>query len=401
MAEMLKGLKVIDYATYIAAPGAAGIFADWGADVIKVEPPGGDPIRLFFATVGIEASGVNPVWEMDNRGKRGIALDTTKDAGREVLLRLIDGADVFLTNVRPGGLKRSGLDHEAVLQRNPRLIYASLTGYGLDGPDAERPGMDAAAFWAHAGLAALFRPKGGEPMQLRTAFGDHVTAMALAAGVLAALHERSSTGKGRLVEASLLRAAHYAAASDLSIQHTYGRVASNRPRREAPLPLVNFFKTKDERWLNLLARQGEGDWAHICRALKLGRLSDDARFATARARRKNAGDLVDMLDAAFAQLTLAEAAAALDAEQIVWAPMLSAAEAVVDPQTIAAGAVVQTPQRNGASIKAPASPVRFPGADDGPKGPAPTLGEHTRAVLAELGYSDAEIDALYACGAVV
>lgn len=396
---MLNGLKIIDYATYIAAPGAAGMFADWGADVIKVEPPGGDPIRLFFATVGVEGRDINPVWEMDNRGKRGIVLDTTQEAGREALLRLVDGADVFLTNVRPGGLKRSGLDHETLLKRNPRLIYGSLTGYGLDGPDADRPGMDAAAFWARAGLAALFRPKGGEPVQLRTAFGDHVASMALASGVLAALYERTQTGKGRLVEASLLRAAHYAAASDLALQHVYGRAASNRPRRDAPLPLMNFFKTKDERWISLLARQGDNDWPRICRALNVEHIENDPRFSTARGRRKNSGALVDALDAAFAQLNLAEAGAALDAQELIWSLLQSPEEAISDPQAIAAGAVVQTPQRDGSTINAPGSPVRFPGADDGPKGPAPTAGEHTREVLAQIGYSSAEIDALFASGA--
>jgi crotonobetainyl-CoA:carnitine CoA-transferase CaiB-like acyl-CoA transferase len=397
---MLEGLRVVEYATYVAAPGAGGIMADWGAEVIKVEPPGGDPIRLFFASVGVEReTAVNPVFELDNRGKRGVALDTTKDEGRDVLLRLIDRADVFLTNVRPGGLRRAGLDHAAVLKRNPRLIYASLTGYGLEGPDADRPGMDAAAFWARAGLAALFRPKGGEPVQLRTAFGDHVASMAIVAGVMSALYERNRTGKGRLVEASLLRTAHYAAGSDMAIQHVYGRTASNRPRREAPQPLMNYFCTKDGHWISLLARQGEGDWPKLCRALKLDHLTADERFSRAKARRKHTAELVDALDGAFAQLTLEDAAAALDSEQMVWAPVQTAAEAVADPQAIAAGCVVRTPTHEGDTFAAPAAPVRFPGADDGPKGPAPRIGEHTRAVLEELGYSHADIDALYAGGA--
>ena len=396
---MLEGLKIVEYATYIAAPGAGGIMADWGANVIKVEPPGGDPIRMFFATVGIEGETANPVFELDNRGKRGIVLDTAQDAGRDALLKLIDGADVFLTNVRPGGLKRAGLDHEAVLARNPRIIYASLTGYGLDGPDADRPGMDSAAFWARSGVAALFRPKGGDPVQLRTAFGDHVASLAIVAGVMSALYERQRTGKGRLVEASLLRTAHYVAGSDMAIQHTYGRTASNRARRDASLPLMNFFKTKDDRWISLLARQGEGDWPRLCRALKLDHLILDERFARAKVRRANGPALVDTIDDAFAKLTLAQAQEALDGEEMIWAPMLSAAEAAVDPQAIAAGAVVQTPQHDGGTINAPGGPVRFPGADDGPKGPAPRAGEHTRAVLAELGYSTADIDALYASGA--
>lgn len=396
---MLEGLKVVEYATYIAAPGAGGVMADWGADVIKVEPPGGDPIRMFFASVGIEGVAVNPVFELDNRGKRGVILDTAKDAGRDALLRMIDGADVFLTNVRPGGLKRAGLDHEALLARNPRLIYATLTGYGLEGPDADRPGMDSAAFWARSGLAALFRPKGGDPVQLRTAFGDHVASLAIVGGVLAALYERNATGRGRLVEASLLRVAHYAGGSDMAIQHTYGRTASNRARRDVSLPLVNFFRTKDERWISLLARQGESDWPRLCRALKLEHLIADARFSSAKQRRANSGELVDTLDAAFAAMTLEAVTAALDAEEMIWAPMLTSAEAAVDPQAVAAGCVVEMPQHDGGTIKAPGGPIRFPGADDGPKGPAPRAGEHTRAVLVELGYNESEIDALIASGA--
>jgi crotonobetainyl-CoA:carnitine CoA-transferase CaiB-like acyl-CoA transferase len=396
---MLKGLRVVELATYIAAPGAGGIMADWGADVIKVEPPSGDPIRMFFASVGIEGVALNPVFEMDNRGKRGVVLDTTKPEGRDALIKLIDGADVFLTNVRPGGLKRSGLDHEALLQRNPRLVYATLTGYGLEGPDADRPGMDAAAFWARSGLAALFRPKGGDPIPLRTALGDHVASMGIVSGVLAALYERERTGKGRLVEASLLRAAHYAGASDLAIQHSYGRTASNRSRHQQSIPIINFFKTKDEHWVSLLVRQGEADWPKVCRALRLEHLIEDPRFAKAKLRRQHGPELVDLMDAAFAERDLNVVAKALDAEELIWAPMLTAAEAIKDPQAIAAGCVVQTPQRDGTHVNAPAAPVRFPGVDDGPKGPSPQQGEHTRSVLAEAGYSEKEIDALFASGA--
>ena len=395
---MLEGLKIVEYATYIAAPGAGGIMADWGADVIKVEPPGGDPIRLFFSSLGVEEA-ANPVFDMDNRGKRGIILDTAQGAGRDALLKLIDGADIFLTNVRPGGLKRAGLDHEAVRARHPRLIYCTLTGYGLEGPDADRPGMDAAAFWARSGLAAMFRPKGGDPIQLRTAFGDHVASLAIVSAVLAALYERNASGKGRLVDASLLRVAHYVGGSDFAIQHTRGRIASNRPRNNAPNPLINYFRTADNHWISLLQRQGEKDWPKLARALQVEHLVTDPRFANVRARREHGAELVPLLDEAFAARPLAEIAAALDAQEMIWAPVLTAAEAIADPQAIAAGCVVETPKHDGGVMNAPAAPVRFPGADDGPKGPSPRPGEHTRAVLAELGYSAAEIDALYESGA--
>lgn len=395
---MLEGLRVIEMATYVAAPGAGGIMADWGADVIKVEPPGGDPIRLFFSSLGVEET-TNPVFDMDNRGKRGIVLDTSKAEGRDALLRLIDGADVFLTNVRPGGLARASLDHETVLRRCPKLIYTTLTGYGLEGPDADRPGMDQAAFWARSGLASMFRPKEGDPVQLRTAFGDHVASLAIVAAVMAAIYERQRTGKGRLIDASLLRAAHYAGSSDIAIQHTRGRIASNRPRKNAPNPLINYFQTGDGRWISLLQRQGEKDWPKLARALKIEHLVNDPRFANGRLRRENGAELVPLLDEALASRQFEDVAAALDAEEMIWAPMLTAAEAIVDPQAIAAGCVVQTPKHDGGMMNAPAGPVRFPGANDGPKGPSPRIGEHTRAVLAEIGLKPDQIDALYANGA--
>ncbi len=395
---MLEGLKIVEYATYIAAPGAGGIMRDWGAEVTKVEPPDGDPIRLFFTSLGAD-DGRNPVFDMDNRGKRGVILDTAQETGREALLKLIDGADVFLTNVRPGGLKRTGIDPEVVLKRCPKLIYCTLTGYGLEGPDADRPGMDAAAFWARSGLAAMFRPKGGEPIALRTAFGDHTASLAIVAAVLAALRERDRTGTGRLIDASLLRVAHYVGSSDLAIQHVRGRVASNRPRKDMPNPIINAFRTKDDRWISLLQRQGDKDWPKLASVLGIEHLVSDPRFASARARRENAAALVPLLDEAFEKLTLEEAAAALDSVETVWAPMLTPAEAVRDPQALAAGCVVQTPTHDGGVMNAPAGPVRFPGADTGPKGPSPLPGEHTRVVLRELGYEDAAIDEMYASGA--
>ncbi|MBS0386383.1 MAG: CoA transferase [Proteobacteria bacterium] len=397
---MLEGLRVVEYATYVAAPGAGGIMADWGAEVIKVEPPGGDPIRQFFASVGVEEER-NPVFDLDNRGKRSIVLDTAQQTGRDALLRLADRADVFLTNVRPGGLKRAGLDHATLLKRNSRLVYATLTGYGLEGPDADRPGMDSAAFWARSGLAAMFRPKGGDPIQLRTAVGDHVASLAIVAGVLAALRERDATGKGRLIDASLLRVAHYVGGSDFSIQHVRGRIASNRPRKDTTNPLINYFKTGDDRWISLLTRQGERDWPKLARALQVEHLIDDPRFAKARGRRENGAALVELLDGAFAARPLSEIAASLDAEEMIWSPVLTPAEAIADPQALAAGCVVQTPLHGGGTMPAPAGPIRFPGADDGPKGPSPRAGEHTRAVLESAGYSSAEIEAMLKSGAAV
>lgn len=394
---MLEGIRVIEHATYMAAPGAGGILSDWGADVIKIEPPGGDPIRNFFATIGTDLQD-NPVFDFDNRGKRSIMLDTRTAEGQKILRELASEADVFLTNVRPGGLSRSGLDYESLKQTNPKLVYCSLTGFGLEGDDADKPGFDVASFWSRAGVASITVPKGQDPFPIRTAFGDHTTSMAAAAGICAALVQAQRTGKGQLVEASLLRAALFAMGSDFAIQLFFGRIGSTKSRHEQIQPLMNFFKTKDDSWFCIVSRQGNVDWAPICRAADRPDLIDDDRFTSAKGRRKNSAILVDYLDEAFGAFTKAEITERLDAESLAWAPVQTLAEVAADPQVMAAGGITEVPSASGdgTSFKSPASPIRFPGSDDGPKGPSPKPGQHSRSVLEQIGYSDTEIDDLLA-----
>jgi crotonobetainyl-CoA:carnitine CoA-transferase CaiB-like acyl-CoA transferase len=395
---MLEGLKVVEFATYIAAPGAGGIMADWGAEVIKIEPPGGDPIRKFFDSVG-HVSDSNPVFELDNRGKKGVVLDIAKPEGREAVMRLAREADIFLTNVRPGALKRARLDYESLKVENPKLIYCSVTGYGLQGPEADRPGFDVASFWSRSGVGGLTIPKGSEPFPIRTAMGDHITSLSTVSAILAAVIERGRTGVGRLVETSLLRTGVYAVGSDMAIQLRFGRVASNRVRADAINPVANFFMTKDGRWLCLVPRQGSADWTVLAKAIGRGDLAADERFANARSRRTHGPALVAALDEAFSTYTLEEVGKLLDAHDYVWAPVQRAAEVAADPQAEAAGCFVDTPDGTGGTFRAPASPARFPGAEDGPRGPAPTIGQHTDAVLTGAGFSAAEIAAMYASGA--
>jgi len=389
---MLEGIKVVEMATYIAAPSAGGIMADWGAEVVKIEPVEGDPIRHFFNTIGADLDG-NPVFDLDNRGKRSVAIDTSTEEGAEALRKLVLDADVFLTNLRPGSLKRAGLDYDSMKALNPKIVYASVTGYGLEGPEADRPGFDMAAFWSRSGVGRLFAPKGTDPVPIRTAFGDHVTGQATVAGILAALIERGRTGEGRLVETSLLRSGIYALGSDMAIQLKFGRIASTPPREAAINPINNFFRAKCGTWICLMPRQGGKDWAAVCHALDREALAEDARFASSKDRRKNAAALVDEFDAAFAERDLAEWGARLDAHDIVWAPVQHPSQVAEDPQAEAAGAFVMTPGAGGRpAFRAPASPVRFHGADDGPKGPSPDVGEHTREVLASLGYDTGTLD---------
>lgn len=393
---MLDGIKVIEHATYMAAPGAGGILSDWGAEVIKIEPPKGDPIRNFFSTIGTDFQD-NPVFDFDNRGKKSIVLDTSTADGQAVLRDLASDADVFLTNVRPGGLHRAGLDFASLIKINPKLVYCTLTGYGLEGADADKPGFDVASFWSRAGVGHLTVPKGQDPFALRTAFGDHTTSMAAAAGICAALVKAQRTGQGQLVEASLLRAALFAMGSDFAIQLFFGRIGSTKSRHEQIQPLMNFFKTKDESWICIVSRQGNVDWAPLCRVMDRPELIDDERYTTGKSRRANAAQLVTLMDEAFGRFTKTEIAERLDAEAIAWAPVQTLAEVAKDPQVAAAGGITQVPSASGdgTSFASPASPVRFPGVDDGPKGPSPHMGEHSRDVLAALGYESDKIDALF------
>ena len=390
---MLEGIRVIEMATYIAAPSAGGMLADWGADVIKIEAREGDPIRHFFKTIGTDLEG-NPVFDLDNRGKRSVALDFSIPEGAKAVLKFLEKADVFLTNLRPGSLKRAGLDWDTVHKMNEKLIYASVTGYGMEGPEADRPGFDMAAFWSRAGVGRLFAPKGEDPVPLRTAFGDHVTGQATAAGICAALVERARTGKGRLVETSLLRTGIYTLGSDMAIQLKFGRVASTRRREEAVNPVNNYFKTRDDFWLCLMPRQGSKDWMDILRAIDRKDLATDPKFDSSKNRRKNGPELVGIIDEAFATRDLAEWHDRLDAEHLIWAPVQTPAQVADDAQAEAAGAFVQTPDHSGGSFRAPATPVRFHGADDGPRGPSPHIGEHTDEMLEDAGYTADEIAVL-------
>lgn len=395
---LLKGLKVIDFTAYIAGPGAAGMLADWGADVIKVERPEGDNMRYAFQDLPSDL-GANPLFELDNRGKRGIVLDISKDAGRQVLAKLAAGADIFLTNVRPAALKRAGLDDETLRAANPRLVYGVITGYGLEGPEAHKPGFDVTAFWARAGVASMTVPKGMDPFLLRTGVGDHTTSIATVAALMAALYEREQTGVGRLVHTSLLGTGVYVMSSDLAVQLRFGRLASARPRDNPINALSNFYRSQEGRWFIHNPRGSGGGWEKFAEVAGRPDLVHDPRFATGKARRANARELMEELEEAFASMPFDEIARRLDEADLVWAPMQTPAQVAADPQAAAAGVFVEMEDGRGGVVRAPAAPATFPGTPRAPLPPPPQLGEHTRQVLSELGYSPAEIDGLITEGA--
>ena len=396
----LTGIRVVELAVWIAGPAAALVLADWGADVIKVEPLDGDPNRSFKYLFGGDPD-TNPVFELDNRGKRGIAVDIRSDAGAEIMSRLLDDADVFVTNLRPGALQRAGLDAHTVMARHPRLIYGHITGYGTNGPDADRAAYDLAAFWSRTGIAdTLKTPDGQVPVQ-RGGMGDHATGMTLAGGIAAALYQRERTGRGDLVTTSLLRQGVYMLGFDLNVALDWGRVAPRVDRRRAPNPMANNYACGDGRTLWLVGVASDRHWPPLARAMGHPEWLDDERFATDRARFKNREELIALLDATFATRTLDEWADAFaDEPDVFWAPVNSIEDVLADPQIRPSGAVVDVPERDTGSREMVATPINFGDAPPQPRRVSPDIGEHSREVLASVGYDEATLDALIAAGVV-
>jgi crotonobetainyl-CoA:carnitine CoA-transferase CaiB-like acyl-CoA transferase len=397
---MLEGIKVIEMATYIAAPSAGGIMADWGADVIKIEPLGGCPMRQFYASAMTDDYPDNPVSALDNRGKRAIAINTGTDEGREIVRKLVEDADVFLTNVRPGQLKQQGLDFDTLSKINPKLVYASVTGFGLQGEEADKPGFDTAAFNAKSGFGWMMTPKGSAPAPLRTAAGDHITGIATASGILAALLKARDTGKGTLVESSLVRSAAYAVGCDYGTWLRYGRIARSRPREEAIVAINNFYMTKDDYWLFINGRPGEPDWPDVARAIGREDLLEDERFASLRDRRRNGVALIALMDEAFAQKTIDEWKPILDEAGLIWSPVQTFEQAFEDRQMHEAGVYVDMPKADGTSYKNIASPIRFGDESTDPKGPLPEIGQHTMDVLDQVGIDEETREKYLAAGVI-
>lgn len=384
MAGPMEGYKVVELGVWVAGPAAGGILADWGADVVKIEPPTGDPGRLFGKMLGCDL-GVNPPFEMDNRSKRSVVLDLTTDEGRDTAFELLSDADVFLTNVRPGALQRLGLDFESVSARNPRLVYGLITGYGETGPDADRAAYDVAAFWSRAGVAHLLTRPGDTPPFQRGGMGDHSAGMTLAAAVCAALLARDRTGTGQLVTTSLYRQGAYTVSFDLNTYLLTGQPIAIGQRETMGNPCMNNYTAGDGRRFWLVGLEAERHWPALCRAVgRPGWGDEDPRFADARSRAANAVQLVAELDEIFATRPLDEWAQVFAGEpELFWSPVNGLEDVVADEQFHAAGGVVQVPDGKD-DVAMVATPADFHGTPWAPRAVAPRLGQHTDEVLTEL-----------------
>ena len=376
MSGPLHGVKVIEMGVWVAGPAATGLMADWGADVIKVEPPAGDPQRFVFGALGVADQKGVPPFEIDNRGKRSVVLDLRDDGDLQKMYALLEDADVFVSNVRPAGLARMGLDPDSLTKRFPRLVYGQLTGYGTTGPDVDKAGYDIGAFWSRTGLAHTTVAPDELPPAIRSGQGDHTTGLSMAAGVMAALFDRERTGKGRVVSTSLLRTGIYTLGWDVGVYLRFGKRQSTKSSRKNPAPQMNCYRCADGRAFWLLGMEADRHFPGLLKAIGREELASVDNFKNARARSINAGEFIAVLDEHFATQDYAYWTTKFDENDVWWAPLNSIAEAVADPQVIASGAFVDmTPQPGEEPYRAVNSPVDF--SDYTPSyGPVPNLGEH-------------------------
>ncbi len=396
----LSGLRVIEATNWMAAPGAAAILADMGADVVKIEPLAGDAVRGLIRPpkVADDAAKIDYSFTVDNRGKRSVAVAINTPEGVEVMRRLVADADVFVCNLLPQRQARYGLDPDTLLTVNKRLIHATLTGYGLSGPDAERPGFDVTTFFGRGSITDSMVEPGADAPNPRAAQGDHATSLALVASILAALRMVDKTGEGQVVDVSLLATAAWTMATDLSAVLIDGRQPTKRDRRHVITALAGRFRCADDRWIILNMPELRW-WPLFCTAIGHPEFPDDPRFVSPRDRFANMPELIDLIDAAFATKPIAEWSRIFDAAGLIWGPASTMKELTDDPQAAAIGLFPEI-EHEGGSFRTVASPIRIRNADIRPRGLAPDLGAHTTEVLEALGYSPEEMASLAESGAI-
>ncbi|MEO5901512.1 MAG: CoA transferase, partial [Ilumatobacteraceae bacterium] len=387
----LDGIRVVELTNWMAGPSAAAALADMGADVIKIEPLTGDTARKMSRPVRLQPDGaeIDAGFTMDNRGKRSVAVSIDKPEGADLVRRLVARADILLCNLLPQRQTKFGLDPETLFKVRPGLVHATLTGYGLKGPDSWRPGFDVTAFFGRAAITESLTDVGAQAPQPRPAQGDHTTALALLSAILAALRVAEKTGEGQIVDVSLMGAATWTMATDLAPVLVDGREPSKRDRDHRLAALATSHRCSDDRFIILNMTEPRW-WPRVCERLEHPEWVEDERFVTPRARLQNMPELTRLLDAAFITNTLAEWGRLFDESGLIWGPAQTLGELAVDPQTIAAGLFPEVETTEG-PIRTVALPMHIDGAEIRPRGPAPAIGQHTLEVLRQAGVPDEEI----------
>jgi crotonobetainyl-CoA:carnitine CoA-transferase CaiB-like acyl-CoA transferase len=396
---ILAGVRILELAQWVFVPSAAALLADLGADVIKLEHPrSGDPIR-GLRTQGFGGT-VNLTVEQNNRGKRSVGLDLKASGGRDLLMRLIEKCDVFITSFRPGALDRLELGVEALRRHNPKLIYARGNGLGVRGPEADRPSYDMSAFWSRGGVAeALTAPGAERPVAQRPGFGDHSSALSLAFGIATALFRRERTGEPSVVDVSLLSTAMWVLSSDVAYSGNQDYDPHSLYTATPANPIAATYRTRDGRWIALVMLQADRHWSEFCRHLGRTELIEDPRFLDTESRRMNAEACVAELQKAFEERDLAEWIERFDSLDAAWAPVQRVRELHDDRQVRANDYLRRVTAADGSQYDLVGNPCQFD--EQAPElEPAPEVAAHTEEVLLELGLGWDEITGYRESGAI-
>ena len=399
--SVLEGIRVVEAATFVFGPAAGTVMSDFGAEVVHIEHPVmGDVHRYLHLVKPLPECEQAYCWIMDGRNKQSVGIDLKHPDGREVVDRLLQQADVFITNYHPSVLEKFRLRYEDLAPHNPRLVYAYATGYGEEGTEIEKPGYDATAWWARSGLMDVIRPGDGGMGLAVPAMGDHASAMSLFGGIMLALYAREQTGHGTKVSSSLM--ANGVWANSIFAQAALCGAASMTPpvRSDPPNALINHYRTGDGRAIYLVTIQEEADWPRICEAIGRPELTDDPRFVQLAIRRENAAALTQVLDAAFAEKSLDEWRTILDRHDITFGIVARIEELPDDEQMIVNGVFTEIADADNGPLRTVDSPITLLGVEKVAPRRAPEIGEHTIEVLQSLGYSADAIKALCDAGAV-
>ncbi|PIT02912.1 carnitine dehydratase [Bradyrhizobium nitroreducens] len=396
---IFSGLKVLDCASFIAAPAAATVLSDFGADVIKIEPPGaGDPYRNLPNLPGYPTGEHNFAWLLEARNKKSIALDLAKAEAQAVLYKLVEEADVFITNMPPPVRAKLGITYDHLAHLNDRLIYASFTGYGEKGEEANKPGFDSNAYWARSGLMDLVRADTDTtPARSVAGMGDHPCAMAFYGAIVTALYQREKTGKGSHVASNLMANGVWAASVLAQAKLCGAKFGERRPRERALNAVANHYQCKDGRWLILSLLSEEKQFPALAKCLGREDLINDPRFATKADRHARSVELIKIFDETFATRDLAEWRKILDGNGLVFGVVAILDDIPNDKQMLDNEVLV--PFENDTMLTI-SSPIWIDGAKKVQPRKPPAVGEHSDEILRGAGYDEAAIRQLRGSGAV-
>ena len=404
MVKGLEGVKVVEVGGAFAMPLAGMLMGSWGAEIIHVEPPGRGDLQRHLLAAGMagwaKPHQINYIWEHVDRNKKSLTVNLKSAEGQEIIHRLAEETDVFLNNLRPYEMEKFNLGYDTISVRNPRIVYANLTGYGQQGPEKNTGGYDSVAFWARSGVMDLMHEPDVAPNISRPAYGDSITSQSLLAGVMAALFIRERTGEGQEVEVSLYNSAIFALGTDLSGCLITGEDSSRPTRQTMSNPIRNIYPTSDNRWIMLGMTTSQPYWPNFCKAIDQSELTEDPRFANPEVRTENASELVSIIERVFRTRTYEQWKEILSLNKLIWAPLQTPLEVTQDEQAIANDYFCEWDHPEYGSIKLLNNPIKLSRTPAENVCKAPDLGEHTDQILERLGYEPEIIEELRSSGII-